>query len=414
MTFFGMIWIITLCVVLLCDIKYMLFLLVLSMVFQSADVFSIGSLAVGPQTITCSFFFVRCLLYCKGKFSLKKKDLVLFLVLITFGVEIVVSSAVNGVIYANYLKVIQILLYFTCFLLIMVIKDCITENEVYEMLRSIIIFLAVMGVVQVLTTSEILPLRSVLKVLFYNNNAPQTYFNSNNYTRVMSTFMEPSYFAGIVVGAFYYLLSLERKWKENFVLMCILFVELLLTMSSTGYGAFAIVGIIFVLFSKKIKIRYKVLLCILAVIGALVVYFGFYEVLDNVIFSKSESGSYNARNYMNLNAMNEYYNSRYIGAGYRVVRGSSIFCSLLGELGMIGIALYIVVNLLMVAPLFNVLKASDTVNVYHYGICFAVLSVVVCQLIACPDLDLCTYWFWAFFYALTTRAAKTRREVKRC
>ena len=414
MTLFGIVWIILLCVALWRDIKYMLFLLALSMVFQSADVFSVGTLGIGPQTITCFFFITRCLMYCKGKISLNKKDIFLFLLLIIFGTEIVFSSSINGVIHDNYLKVIQLLLYFTCFFLIMVVKILVTENEVYEMLRTIIIFLVVMGIVQVLTTSEMLPLRSILKVLFYNNDAPQTYFNSSNYTRVMSTFMEPSYFAGIVVGAFYYLLSLEKKWKENFVLMCMLFVELLLTRSSTGYGAFALVGIIFILFSKKIKIRYKMLLCILAIVGAVALYFGFYEMLDKVIFSKLESGSYNARNYMNLNAMNEYYKSKYIGAGYRVVRGSSIVCSLLGELGMIGMVLYLVVNLLMIAPLFDVIKVRSTVNAYQYGMYFAVLSVVVCQLIACPDLDLCTYWFWAFFYALTMRSSRMQREVKRC
>ncbi|MGL6199635.1 MAG: O-antigen ligase family protein [Lachnospiraceae bacterium] len=253
------------------------------------------------------------------------------------------------------------------------------------MIRTIIIFLALFGVIQFLTTIEVLPIRPVLNLIFYNDPSTDVVFHKYNYSRIMSTFMEPSYYAGFVVGAFYYLLGFRENWKSNAWIMIILIIEVIMTKSSTAYGAFAIVGILFILYANNISVKCKIMGTALALVGILIIYFGFYNILDEVIFSKDLTGSYSTRENMNTEAIEAFRSSILYGVGYKNSRGSSIIYSLLGQLGIIGLTLYIIISLGMCLHLIKL-----------NGISFAILSAVVCQIIACPDLDLCTYWFWLY------------------
>ena len=47
---------------------------------------------------------------------------------------------------------------------------------------------------------------------------------------------------------------------------------------------------------------------------------------------------------MDNDALNAFYSSELLGVGYKCVRGSSVFYSMLGEIGIIGTALYTMTN----------------------------------------------------------------------
>jgi hypothetical protein len=220
--------------------------------------------------------------------------------------------------------------------------------------------------------------------------------------------MEPSYYAGFVVGAFYYLLSFREKWKSNAWIIILLVIEIIMTKSSTAYGAFLVVGILFVLLAKNINIKWKIIGIVLASVGLCVIYFGFYNILDTVIFSKDSTGSFSTRTRMNNEAIRAFESSELYGVGYKNCRGSSIVYSLLGQLGIIGLTLYVVFNIEICIPLLNNVKKTCSEYIDSNGIRFAVLSAIVCQLIACPDLDLCTYWFWLYCTGTVVVASKSK------
>lgn len=422
MTLFGIVWVfvITYCF-LKKDIRYMAFVTLLFMCFQSVNVLYLKSSGVGPQILTSIVFIFRSFFCGNGVIRIfrNKKNRLLDIGLILLMVLVLYSSLRNGVLQERTLTVLQLFFYIGCFICMERVLRGLEEETVYRMLKNCIIIIAMIGIIQWLVSMEILHLRLFLKVFIYNEDGNAVGFNSLS-RRVYSTFMEPSYFSGFVVGAFYYLLSISTKWKENVVLMGILFVELLLSRSSTGFGAFLIVGVVFIAVSHNINIQWKIVIIVGAIAGFLLLYFGFYDLLDSVIFSKTQTGSFRTRNAMNYRAMQAYKTAPWFGIGYKEVRGSSIISTLLGQLGVLGLTLYILINIKICLPVMQK-KERTYCSILSDGARLGLLSAVVCQVIACPDVDLCTYWFWMYAVAvhlavsekyLTKRNSTVARRVE--
>ncbi|MCI8950698.1 MAG: hypothetical protein HFG49_11810 [Lachnospiraceae bacterium] len=387
------------------NIKYMFSVTLLFMTFQCANVISFDSLGVGPQLMTSAVFVVKTILSNKGKIYFSKNNYFILIIVVVLLASVLNSLVWNDALSDNFLRFLQLAIYVICFVAILLNGKRVKKGELYQVVRKITIFLLTIGIIQLLTTMDILPLRPVLKQLIYNDNSDTVYFNSSNYSRLLSTFMEPSYFAGLLVGAFYYFLSLKDKWKENYLLMAFIFLEMILTMSSTAYGAFVIVGVVFILFQDNVDIKFKIAIFCLAVIGFAVMYFGFYDILDAVIFSKTDTGSYRTRTRYNNEAISAYLDSVWYGIGYKNIRGSSIIYSLLGETGRFGLTAYVLFNLILISPIMRIFS-NKKYNSEHIGTAFAVLSIVICQIIACPDLDLCTYWFWLYVFAASLKESR--------
>lgn len=414
MTAFGVLWLLVSagCFIKK-NIKYMFCITLLFMTFQCCNVLYIGDTGIGPGILTSLLFVFKVLLHTAGKFNYYKKDRFLLLMMYLLMAAVILSSILNDIFSENYILVLQLFGYILCFTSINFIKRELDSEVVYHTIRSILIFLGIFGLIQFLTTTEILPLRSVLEPLFYNDPSTDVVFHKYHYARIMATFMEPSYFAGLAVGGFYYLLSFRNKWKQNAWVLILLGIEIILTKSSTAYGAFFIVGILFFLFAKNIGTRWKITGIILAGIGFCIVFFVFYDLLDAVIFSKNSTGSYSTRARMNDRALQAFDSSMLYGVGYKNCRGSSIVYSLLGELGIIGIILYSIINLTIFFPVIKNDKNGVSTDCYSTGFRFAVLSAAVCQIIACPDLDLCTYWFWLYcFGSLSSQSVSTKASKR--
>ena len=278
------------------------------------------------------------------------------------------------------------------------------------MLRGVIIFVAVVGILQWLATMDILPIKRILKILFYNDDSMNIYFNENDYyhnSRVYSTFMEPSYLAGFAVGAFYYLLSLKEKWKSNTPLFIILLIEIVLSTSSTAYAAIVLVGVIFIVNARQISLTKKCTLVFGAVIAFAVLYLQYYELLEKVLFNKWNSNSGVARRIMDNDALNAFYSSKLLGVGYKCVRGSSVLYSMLGEIGIIGTVLYTTTNAALYIPIINNRLIRSKLPNNYTAVLFGLLSAFVCLIIAVPDIDMCTYWFWMYCLAICMGYKKT-------
>lgn len=410
MTLFGIIWfIIILWFLIKKTATDMVFLTVFFMTLQSTNVLYIGGSGIGPGVLTSIACVIKIIVGQNLKFRKMTKPVLVYIVSVIMLLVVAASLYFNNTLADRLMLFMQITSYVICFICIQLIRNSISIDELYQSLRKIFIFHAIFGFIQLLTTMNILPLRSLLRIIFYNDTSRDVLFNGRAfYVRVMSTFMEPSYFAGFVVGAFYLLLMNKNKIRQNLFLLAALFIELLLTQSSTAYGAFVIVGLFIILFSKTFTIKQKIIICVIGVAGLLVLYFGFYSLLDAVIFSKSETGSYVTRVRYNNSALKAFYDSPYIGVGYKNVRGSSIIYSLLGQLGIIGLCCYFFFNVSVFLTGIRKLKKTDVMlNASKIG----VLGAITCQIIACPDLDLCTYWIWLYIFSLTLFAYKYDKQM---
>ncbi len=422
MTLFGVLWlIIVLWAFLKYDMKYMFALTLLFMTFQCDNVINIGELSAGPQIVTSFAFIMKTLIGYGVKIRYNRKyRLPIFssLLLVTIAVT---SCLINEIFDEKVLFLVQLSLYVLCFICILICAGELGEEVIYRTVRGITVFLLAMGIIQILTTMDLMPFksmvsfRSILQPLFYNDTGGASYifFYRSRYSRIASLFQEPSYFSVFLVGAFYYFLSYTSRWKDNIILMCFMMLELLLTTSSTGYGAFLVMGILFILVNDKVKFSWKIAILAAAVLGFLFIYVGFYDLLDTVIFSKLESGSGRTRNRMNNTALAAYESSKLWGIGYKKVRGSSIIYSLLGELGICGIVAYVFFNMVIFWRVIDRKGKEMRSSEQNIGCMFALASAIVCQVLACPDLDLCSYWFWAYVSAAYVKTLTANSSIKK-
>lgn len=400
MTLFGILWIL---LIVFCffkkDIKYMLFITILSMCFQCSNVFYLNGIGVGPGVLVSYLFFLKSILTNKLKICFVRSNYGIYgLLLIIIGIMFY-SSSKNNILLENYLVILQFLGYIFCFFGICSIRKKISNDELYQIFRSIIVIIILLGLLQFFTNIGILPLKKVLEIFIYNDPSTDVVFHKENYSRVMSTFMEPSYYAGFIVGAFYYIIIQKNKWKENWWIILVMLLEIILTKSSTAYGAFSLMGILFMIFSKNIKKEWKILCVFLGILFIIILYLGFYDLLDSVLFSKNMTGSYRTRVKMDNKAYSDFLSSPIYGVGYKNTRGSTIIKSLLGELGILGIVSFIFLNLYLFFKLLKIKNISIKKSIYRRGVVLGLMTSFICQLIACPDIDLCTYWIWMYLIA---------------
>lgn len=394
MTLFGIIWVLLLAYVFLKkDIKYILFLTLLSMVFQSTNVLDFHSFSVGPQVITNIVFIIKYILEYKTiKISCFSK--IESYVLLLF-VIVLLSVFFNNTFELAFFKVLQLLVYIISFICFYNIKNKIDTVFINKSIKYIALFVLIMGIIQIITTTGILPKSSLISILFYNDHGSSVYYWLPGYDRLCSLFMEASYCGCFLIGILFYFISIWKKGEKHYFIILLTLLELLLTRSSTVYLSFGICFILFLFISKNKEIK-KILLP-LCITGCLVMLIFFPSVLDEVLFSKLQSGSANTRHYWNMNALEHFKNSIIIGTGYKSVRASSLFISLLAEIGVLGTLCYCSMNFNICINLF---KKNRNTDLYISGICFAIFSIVCSQFIACPDLDFCVYWLFMFLFAL--------------
>ncbi len=400
MTLFGVIWIVAI-VMCFSSIKNMVALVIISSVLQCSNVVELGNTGIGPQVITSFAFIIRMMMGFNGRLKLSKRDSRYIYLWICLIAVIVFSSYYNNVLEDTLFKIIQLLIYIVCFFLMFHTYKSTDTDFVYSVIKKLSIALIIIGFIQLGITSRIIPRIGLMKMLFYNDSsatAAATYYNRafiyfSRYIRIFSTYMEPSYYAGYVVGAFYYFLSIKEKRKGNLFLIIILGVQIILTFSSSAYGAFLLVGILYVLTVKEWKTKFKTLL--IGILGFAFMYLVFYDVLDTVIFSKMSSTSAAARISWNDLATTKFLESPVIGNGYKQSRASTIILTLLSETGIIGFAIYVLFNINFIRYVFTKNK-----NGALYGLSLAILSTIASQAIGVPDLEISTYWMWLNLFAV--------------
>lgn len=416
MTMFGIVWLLLLFAAIVKSKKPMLAALVLiSSTLQSSNVLVVNGQGIGPQIITsgvAALYFMapqirKMKLRVSKSFASTNKILILLLAYIVF------DAARTKTLGTNILRIFQLLIYVLCFFEMKNVGDTLDDEYVYCTLKKLSIFILLVGVFQVLATTNIIPRYWFIRDIFWNDsaNAPaivQFMWPYGSYFRFFSTYMEPSYFVGFSIGALFYFFNYKKNRKKDLPLIVALVLSTILSFSSSGYGALLITALLYIAFSKEGKIKLYVLVG--GAIGFAILYLGFYNVLDSVAFSKMQGGSAAARMTWNLEAMKAFQSSPMMGVGYKNCRASSMFYTILAELGIIGIVLYIVFILSIIWPVFTK-RGQKLVGDEQVGVIFAIIGVTATQMIAVPDFDICTFWMWMNFLGLIIGRNKRRKRI---
>lgn len=401
-TLFGLIWIlfILICFIRL-GISWMIFALLFSMIFQSDNVFVISGLGIGPQIVTSIMFIIKSYLVrpsynveSNRGMNIDNFSLVFMANLICICISILHNEGIIS--FSKLVYVVLLGLYMLCFMRLRKLNCLVDKEFIDKVLRFIVIFVLCIGFIQVLVKKGVLPDIGILRTFIYNDTTSiSVIYNTKSVSRMYSTFMEPSYCGAFLVAAFFYfVVNKDYKIKDTKILVLIFF-GILLTMSSTAYAALFICFFI-CMASGTNRRGVKIVLPVLGFIS-LIIFVFYNDLIQTVILNKLESSSGIVRGRWNEWAINAFKSSPILGVGYKNQRASSLVYTILGELGIVGAFTYLCMLLKIVAPIFNKRKKS----IYNMGAVFGVSAVIVSQIIGCPDMDFCVFWWAMYVFALT-------------
>ena len=405
-TLFGGIWLVYLIYCFLSsDHRKMLFAALLSMVFQCNNILYFGDTGIGTQVFTIGVAWTRLLLIRPLKEKIRPLMMLSALVLGILG-AVVLSLVVNRLLYGDSIIAIAMIGVYVLFLVTLSQKRLRVDEPWMERTENrILIVVLVIGALQVLCKSGADVLTLPLQWLVYNDvDNSDVIFSYKELNRFYATFMEPSYCGAYLVGMFALLMLRQRMTVKNLVLGVLTCTAIVLTRSSTAYGGVVIVGILLLVTHAKKKV-FKFLLPAFLLAGLGLAIFNM-DLLNEVIFEKAQTGSFTTRARLNQLALVEFISNPAFGSGYRSVRASSIWYTLLGEQGVVGCGVYL---FLVAVVLWWAIRGEKSPAASSKS--FFVLGIVICQFIACPDLNFSPFWMALYALAMALQI-DARRPVK--
>lgn len=407
-TIAGLVWMLALVIAFFSKRPIMMLaLLILSMVFQATSLIIFRGEGIGPQSIVSMTFSIwiilRKLMAFKGKIGILRRDkigrisrisVILFTVTLALGLQKAATDEIH--VENTYLRLAQLSIYMLCFALLWSRTVRFRQKEIDYVIVLTTVVVVVIGALQFLTTTNILSRNAFWDMLIYAGETENVAYYLPYYKRIFSTFMEPSYCAAFLVGAFYYLISKEKINRNMLILSLVVLAEIILTFSSTAYGAFFVTGVIYVLCSHN-----KRVLKLLVPVGIIIVFWlgitgALQDILSEVIFNKMDSGSAHTRGVWDRRAIAAFMENPWTGQGYKLVRGSHLYTSLLGQIGVVGTLMYG----LMVVPLAVTALRMKKLN----SAVLFLAGVLAAQMIAIPDIDFCIFWQGMYILVLCIRA----------
>jgi hypothetical protein len=226
------------------------------------------------------------------------------------------------------------------------------------------------------------------------------------YSRVFSTFPEPSYFSVFLVGSCFWAYSnrgVARAYRWMIVLL--LMIALILTESSTGYLTFIVMVSFFLFFKfREALVRYGLMgLCaLLAALGCMWLFgqlFSRFDVvgdlLGRALLDKGDTASLLHRIAADTRAVELFVDTGGLGVGVGSNRASSFFTTLISTVGVVGVVLFVRCMLIQVRNRPEIRVGEVTRRRDFGGGQWVLLSILVGMLIGVPDLNWPIFWvFW--------------------
>ena len=322
---------------------------------------------------------------------------------------ILVSNSHNGLnthlswTFSNFAQSSYLLAAFTVYLLAIHSTREQLRNAVTWYIRACVC-IAIIAMYQLANAVVHVPYPSAL---LYTNTTHVIYdaYKIGGVWRLNSTLTEASemaFYLGTGLALLGWHLATHRiRWQSaaSFLLML---TAMVLTVSTVGYaclGTIVVGGILLYLrysFRRRGAAPFKVLL-VLGVVGAavpLLLLTGaghtIGKVFETVFINKVDSDSYRERSLWNTLALQTSHDSYYLGAGWGSVRASSFACSLMGNVGIPGVLLFLVFILQLLRPLFTPRRYAHF-EMFERSL-FAIAIMLVALLIATPDPIMPVIW----------------------
>lgn len=404
MTLFGIVWILFLLYFIFRqDLEKIIFMTLLSAVFQCNNVILINGSGIGPFIISSIVLLLYYTFFMKKRLTFSRRfDFVFISQLLVFA-AVIISVILNKNTFdsKNIIRIIQLLVYILTFNVIRNIFNY-RKYDYKKMLVYIIDFVLIIGIFQFLCSLNVIPRNFIFNAFIYNdiNNSNIAYYTTLR-IRLFSTFMEPSYCAAFLIFAFCFSISSFKMNRNNWIRIISIVAEICLTFSTTAYIGFLISVLILLLFTNSKKKIAK--LFPIFIIGIIILLLS--GQVNDVVINKASTASALTRETWNRLALANFKSSPIYGVGYKSSRASSLFYQLLGEIGTIGFLSYCVYVI-------SVLKRVTIHDRFaDKGIVAAMLSIICCQIIAIPDLDFCVFWFVMYIYAMQFYKGFERKEL---
>lgn len=395
-TFFGFVWLFLLCIYFLGKSSNgLLFMTLLSTIFQCNNVIEIGELGIGAHVITALSFSIRTMFTKKRNSHCKTSFVFVYSMFLVFISYIFINSLYNNVDNGIFAVIVQLLIYITCAYRIYLFHASVSKRQYVKYVLIVIGFVTFISPVQLLATFGYIP-REWLSPFFYNEVGTNVYFHHPEvYRRLLSTFLEPSFCAPFLVGSLFFVFYMREAIARYKIWISILLVELLLTTSSTGYLSLIITLALF--FVMEIKNRNTSSLLAIFICCIIFYYCTKDSILSETLFNKLESNSGKFRMAQDVEALSLFLQNPWMGVGYGNARASSMLTTLLAELGCIGVCLFG----LVIYALLNPFRSYKENTIKENAAFFFMFSVIISLLIAIPDLQYCVFWFAMYILAMS-------------
>lgn len=253
-------------------------------------------------------------------------------------------------------------------------------------------------------------------------------YKLNGVWRLNSTFTEASAMAGFMVVGIALLgwtvMTRPLRWGRT-LCFALMLLATLMTQSSVGYATlillFVIGGIIYIrhLYRGGALSHGKVAIAIIglaAIIGVWCVSGSAVDTVQKVVratlFEKQNSDSYRDRALTHETALQTLSDTYYIGAGWGSIRASGLLYVLLGETGVLGLALFFTLIGSLFVPLFRRRDGSQSMSAAHVELesgpslpaaLFAILMFLVTMVAAGSELG--DPMLWVLFGVMTVGSA---------
>lgn len=229
-------------------------------------------------------------------------------------------------------------------------------------------------------------------------------YEINGFPRMNSTFTEASTaalaFSSALAVALWKLLS-SSVTPRSLGIASLILVGLLLTISTTGYLCLIFILAISLyayLFYWRGNSRYRAAKFLLAVPAFAIIIFSIAspsarqtvnDLLQTVIFDKKSTFSYEQRTEMNNYAYSTAAETAWLGAGWGQCRASSIIPTMLGNVGLPGIGLFVALS----GQPFLALLRRKRITPFHGAVLFCLSTLIVDLIISNPEINSPIIWF---------------------
>ena len=242
-----------------------------------------------------------------------------------------------------------------------------------------------------------------------------------SFSRVNSTFLEPSVFATYLTGVFAFLLIWWVK-RPNWMLLggvLLTLFAMLITTSTTAY--LGLVGVLACILlgvgllqlingggtSKSLLVLMFTTVAVIWI--GLMVFVGspdLRDLVNVVLLQKSDGDSFKVRMESDLQGFEILWNTYGLGVGLGSNRPSSFLTFLLSNVGVLGFLLFVLFLVTLTRLALNNISRLNQDNMNNWAVAGAwgLWATIVAKISAQPDLSFSPMWVWIFFLACLCHA----------